>query len=104
MNNMLSKLYNDYNELSDIVKNILIELYNNGIVVNYIQRKHKDDICLVIIGDQCEDVKDQKWCQIIIVDNSEVGFFLSDTRMWIILDDFITLKDSIKLLKEFFNE
>jgi len=82
-----------------ITKGVLIVFTTYGVNIDYIQQI-KDGLVLIIIGEQIQDVGNQKWCKVHIDTDGDIGFSLNDGTVWFVMDGFISMDESAQRIHE----
>lgn len=84
-----------------LTKNMIVMLETHGVDVNYVQPSVEGGLALIMVGQQPNtSVKEQHWVKIECDNDGDIGVCLSDGRVWFIMEEFITVKESIDKIKE----
>ena len=87
------------NETIEKTKDIINIFDLNDLIINFV-KPNNDKLSLIIVGKMVENVKNQKWCDVSILDGL-IGVCLSNGDVFFIMRDFITMQEGIKKIKEF---
>lgn len=77
-----------------VAKNMAILLNQHAIRIDWLQAEYHGAIKFVMIG------SDDKWCEIVCDNDGDIGVCLSDGSVWVVMDDYYTIGDSMKRIKK----